>query len=102
MAETNGRQQINPVAAGLTGAIIGAGIAMIATKVMSDQKTRERIMDMAAGVREKANMMLRGRNGAERVSHEISRGRGRKSSRRGRTMNKLMAGAKGARRAMSM
>ncbi|MCL5784684.1 MAG: hypothetical protein M1142_05020 [Patescibacteria group bacterium] len=87
MADTNGKQ-VNPVAAGLTGALIGAGIALVTTKILTDQKMRDKIMDMASGAREKANMIFQGKmeKPMERVSHEISRMRGKKrSAGRGRS-----------------
>lgn len=55
MDNTNNGQnkQINPFIAGLTGAAIGTGIGILATKVMSDKKMRSQIMKTASGMKEK-------------------------------------------------
>lgn len=45
-------QGVNPVAAGVAGAVIGAGVAVAATKILSDEETRNKIMDKAKDIRD--------------------------------------------------
>lgn len=76
MANTNGRQ-VNPVMAGLAGAALGAGVAILTSKILSDQRFRDKIMNTASGIGEKAGRLFESKieKPMERVSHEISRGR---------------------------
>lgn len=94
MADTDNK--VNPIVAGLTGAAIGAGVAVLTTKVLSDKKFRDRIMETASNVRgtvsrsiemvgEQAKKIQRGTTGKEQASfaHRIGIGRktrGRKTS----------------------
>ncbi len=45
------QKQINPIMAGLTGAAVGAGAALLTSKILSDKKMREKIMETAANIR---------------------------------------------------
>lgn len=43
----------NPLAAGIAGVIIGASAAAVTTKVLSDKKTRGKIMESISNTRDK-------------------------------------------------
>lgn len=45
-------QGVSPVAAGVAGAVIGAGVAVAATKILSDEETRNKIVDKAKELRD--------------------------------------------------
>ncbi|MCL4365955.1 hypothetical protein M1437_01890 [Patescibacteria group bacterium] len=79
----NDKRQMNPLAAGLAGAIIGAGVAAATSRVLSDKKSREKAKEVAFGLRDKAGMLLRG--GAEMLFHHKvgSILRGKESSDKG-------------------
>lgn len=47
------KEKKNNAAAGITGAIIGAGIAVAATKALSDKKTRDQLKKTAVQVKGK-------------------------------------------------
>lgn len=49
----NKKSGINPMIAGAAGAVIGAGVAVAATKVMSDEKTREKMAEKASEIKDK-------------------------------------------------
>lgn len=51
--ENTDNKTMNPVVAGVAGAVIGAGAAVAATKILSDKETRKKIMDTAFNVRSK-------------------------------------------------
>lgn len=58
MVDTNessslNNKRINPLAAGVAGAVIGTGIGVAATKVLSDKKTRDMIMHTISSTGEK-------------------------------------------------
>jgi hypothetical protein len=38
-------QRVNPIIAGIAGAAVGVGIAVAATSVMKDEKTRKKVKD---------------------------------------------------------
>ncbi len=40
----NGQKKIDPLVAGVTGAIIGAGLGAVTTKMLSDKKIRNKLM----------------------------------------------------------
>ncbi len=46
-------KQGSPLAAGIAGLIIGAGVAVVTTKALSDKKTREKIMESISNTRER-------------------------------------------------
>lgn len=81
MANNNNGNQKNkkgmPIVAGVTGAVIGAGVAVAASKVLSNKKTREAVvkkageikdtvMDAVSGVEENAKEM--GNNAKSKMS----------------------------------
>lgn len=47
------KRQINPFVAGLTGVMIGAGVGAVTTKVLSDKKTRNKLMHMMSDARDR-------------------------------------------------
>lgn len=46
-------KQGSPLAAGITGLIIGAGVAVVTTRALSDKKTRGKIMESISDTRDK-------------------------------------------------
>lgn len=78
--DTN-RKQLNPLMAGLAGAVIGAGVAVATSKVMSDKKSREKAKEVAQNLKDKAGMLLRGGAGVL-FHHKVSSMlRGKESSK---------------------
>lgn len=55
----NYKKGMNPMIAGITGAIIGAGIAALTTKIMTDKKTKDTIMHAISDVRERIGNTMR-------------------------------------------
>lgn len=53
MDKTNDQNKIDPMVAGVTGAIIGAGVAAVTTKVLSDKKMRNKIMETVSDAKDK-------------------------------------------------
>lgn len=47
-------QKINPIAAGVAGAVAGAGMAMAASAAMNDAKTRHKVEKVVSNVKKQA------------------------------------------------
>ncbi len=47
-------QQMNPVATGIAGAVVGAGVAVAASRAMKDAKTRKKVKDVFNAVKDQA------------------------------------------------
>lgn len=65
--DNNDKKGMNAMAAGLAGMIIGAGVGAVATKVLSDKKTRDRLLNTVNDARERVVS----------YAHRISRQAGR-------------------------
>lgn len=53
--DQNGKDQkkMDPMMAGIAGAVVGAGVAAVATKVLSDKKTRDKIKETVTNARDR-------------------------------------------------
>lgn len=54
MDQKSDKKGMSPMAAGVTGAVIGAGIAAAATKVLTDEKMKQKIKATVSDAKEKA------------------------------------------------
>jgi hypothetical protein len=57
----NKKSGVNPVAAGVAGAIVGAGVAVAATAAMKDEKTREQVKKVLHKVKNQASEYMNDR-----------------------------------------
>ena len=46
------KEGINPIMAGITGAVVGAGVAVAASKVLKKEKTRKKVKDVLSNVKD--------------------------------------------------
>lgn len=68
-------RQLNPLATGIAGAVLGIGITAVAAKILSDKKMKDKIMNTASDLGSKALKLLRNQaaTAVEKFNHEISR-----------------------------
>lgn len=45
---------VSPIAAAVTGAVVGAGVAVVGVKAMEDEKTREKVKQVLENARDQA------------------------------------------------
>jgi hypothetical protein len=57
----NKKAGVSPVAAGVAGAIVGAGVAVAATAAMKDEKTREQVKKVLTKVKDQASEYMNDR-----------------------------------------
>lgn len=68
----NFKKGMNPMIAGITGAIIGAGVAALTTKVLSDKKTKDTIMHAITDVKDRiANTMRMAKEEAQQKKEMV-------------------------------
>lgn len=105
MADTNMQNRgMNPFIAGVVGAVVGAGTAVIASKVLSDKNMREKLMKTASDVKgritdtiyhakeEMGKKKEEMKNGQAAISHRLrigARGRGGKRGRKSMSMGNM-------------
>lgn len=72
---------VSPVAAGVAGAIVGAGVAVAATAAMKDEKTRERVKKILTKIRNQASEYMNDKKtkqmleeGKKQVKHTLEGG----------------------------
>lgn len=53
MTDTKQNKKINPVAVGVTGAIIGAGITAVAAVALKDKKTQQKVKEVLHKVKDR-------------------------------------------------
>lgn len=51
--DDNTKKSINPFATGLASMVIGAGVGAAATRVLTDKKTRDRLVNTFSGAKDK-------------------------------------------------
>ncbi len=71
---------MNPVIAGVTGAVIGAGIAAAATKVLTDEKMKQKIKDTVSKAKDKATayahtIRMEAKRARKEVAGQMRKGR---------------------------
>lgn len=86
---TNGNnKQVNPLVAGLTGAAIGAGVAVLTTKILTDKNMRDKIMRAAAYIKDKVSgSMYKAGEEISSTAHRIGISRKRKARDGGKGMS---------------
>lgn len=67
----------NSVAAGIAGAVIGAGAAIVTTQILSDKKTRNKINKTVAGLKKQVMNTINNTKGdvTENVEKKIEEGK---------------------------
>lgn len=80
MTDTNNGKQINPMVAGVTGAVIGAGVAAVTTGVLSNKKTRDKVFHTVSSIRKKVmdsmeNMEKGAMEQKESIEHRLRLGK---------------------------
>lgn len=83
MDETS-KKGMNPLVSGMTGAVIGAGVAVVATKVLSDKKTRNQIKTTLFDIRDKVVSYAKKAGKQARKQQDIIEHRLRRARKAGR------------------
>ncbi len=65
--KTNGKSVISPIVAGVTGAAVGAGVGVVASAALNDEKNRKKVGEALQVVRDQAIRVMDTMNTKENI-----------------------------------